>query len=67
MKSEVICMECPYCKNEMKHGSIDVDDTLSWTPDGEYRKGPTRFTIARNGVLLARYYLLQSASCEASY
>ncbi len=60
-------MECPYCNRNMSPGSIDVHDTLSWSPEGETRKGNTRFAISRNGILLAKYYLLVSASKEAFY
>lgn len=60
-------MECPYCKKLMQHGSIDVYDTLSWSPSNEKRKGATKYSIAKNGVLMAKYYLLQPASQEAFY
>ena len=51
-------MDCPYYKKPMLFGSIDAFDTLSWTPDRESRKGPTKWSIAENGILLAKYYLL---------
>lgn len=60
-------MICPYCNNEMKLGTIDVYDTLSWTPDGESRKGPTKFSIAENGVVISKCSLLFPASKEAFY
>lgn len=60
-------MVCPYCQNEMKPGSIDVYDTLSWSPQGESRPGPTKFTIAKHGIKLASYSLLFSASKQAFY
>lgn len=60
-------MECPYCNRSMSPGSIDVYDTLSWSPEGETRKGSTLFAIARNGILLAKYYLLVPASKDAFY
>ncbi|MBH1942333.1 hypothetical protein I5677_15635 [Mobilitalea sibirica] len=60
-------MECPYYKSQMKLGAIDVYDTLSWSPDGETRKGHTKHSIAKNGLLIAKYFLIQSASKEAFY
>ncbi len=60
-------MECPYCKKQMQSGTIDVYDTLSWSPRGGKRRGPTKYSIAKQGVLLARYYLLELASKEAFY
>lgn len=40
-------MQCPYCNREMKLGTIDVYDTLSWSPEGEARKGPSKYDIMR--------------------
>jgi len=60
-------LECPYCKKQMKVGSIDVYDTLSWSPEGELRKGGSKYGIARNGIVLAKYLLLLPASKEAYY
>jgi len=51
----------------MKAGSIDVYDTLSWSPEGESRKGLTKYAIAKNGFLLANYPLLFPASKEAYF
>ena len=51
----------------MQLGSIDAYDTLSWSPDGEYRKGISKYTIARNGILLAKYYLIQPATIKSFY
>lgn len=48
-------MKCPYCSKEMKLGSIDVYDTLSWTPKGESRKGITKYSVAKNGIILSKY------------
>lgn len=58
-------MICPYCNSEMSPGSIDVYDTLSWSPKGESRKGATKMSIAPNGIILSKYYLLCAASKEA--
>lgn len=60
-------MECPYCNKKMLKGSIDVYDTLSWSPEGQSRKGLSKYSIARNGILLARYFLLSAASKEAFF
>lgn len=60
-------MNCPYCNNEMKAGSIDVHDTLSWSPEGELRKGGTKWAKAKGGIVLASYALLLRASKEAFY
>ncbi len=60
-------MDCPYCNNEMKAGSIDVHDTLSWSPEGESRKGLTKYSIATGGIVLANYPMLFAASKEAYY
>ncbi len=60
-------MLCPYCNTEMKPGTIDVYDTLSWSPEGESRKGATKFSIAKNGILLAKFFLLLPAVKEAYY
>lgn len=35
-------MECPYCKKQMQSGTIDVYDTLSWSPGGGKRRGSTK-------------------------
>ncbi|WP_313133798.1 PF20097 family protein [Anaerocolumna sp.] len=60
-------MQCPYCNKEMKLGSIDVYDTLSWSPEGERRKGPSKYSVARNGIVISKYFPLTSASKEAFY
>lgn len=60
-------MECPYCKKEMQPGSIDVYDTLSWSPEGKTRKGTTKYAVAEKGIVLAKYALLFPASKEAYY
>lgn len=60
-------MNCPYCNNTMSLGSIDVYDTLSWTPLGEKRKGASKFGIAPNGILLAKFKVLTSSSKESYY
>ena len=60
-------MKCPYCNIEMKRGSIDVYDTLSWSPEGESRKGSIKYSIARGGILLAKFFLISPASKEAFY
>jgi hypothetical protein len=60
-------MKCPYCDDEMKSGSIDVYDTLSWSPKGEARRGSTKSGIALNGIVLARYHLICSSSKEAFF
>lgn len=60
-------MKCPYCSKEMKLGSIDVYDTLSWTPKGESRKGITKYSVAKNGIILSKYYLLSAASKESYF
>ena len=49
----------------MKPGSIDVFDTLSWTPKGEKRRGLTKFAIAQNGIKLAGLSITLQASKEA--
>ena len=46
-------------------GSIDVNDTLSWSPDGESRKGSTKFGVAKKAIILAKYHFLFSSSKEA--
>jgi len=60
-------MICPYCNKEMKPGSIDVYDTLSWSPEGESRPGTTKYSIADGGIKLAKYHLLFAASKAAFY
>jgi hypothetical protein len=60
-------MKCPYCEKEMKLGYIDVYDTLSWSPAGESRRGGTKYAVAKNGIILAKYPLLLPASKEAYY
>jgi hypothetical protein len=60
-------LDYPYCKKPMLFGSIDAFDTLIWTPDGESRKDPTKWSIAENGILLAKYFLLAPATLEAYY
>jgi hypothetical protein len=67
LELEVKCLECPYCKKQMKLGTIDVYDTLSWSPEGEDRKGATKYALAEHGILLARYCLLLPASIDAFY
>jgi hypothetical protein len=60
-------MKCPYCDNEMNPGSIDVYDTLSWSPVGESRRGSSKFGVAMNGIVLARYHIICSSSKEAFF
>jgi hypothetical protein len=40
---------------------------LSWTPDGESRKGATKWAISPHGVKLANFYMFFSAFVEAYY
>ena len=60
-------MICPYCNKEMKLGTIEADNLLSWTPEGERPKGATRWSISPNGIKLANFYFFRSASIEAYY
>lgn len=60
-------MKCPYCNNEMNPGTIDVYDTLSWSPEGESRKGSSKYSVARNSIVISKYFLLTPASTEAFY
>lgn len=60
-------MECPYCYRAMKLGSIDVYDTLSWSPHGEKRKGATKYAVAKNGIVLAKYNFISAVSKEAYF
>lgn len=50
-------MKCPYCNKKMELGTIEADNLLSCTPDGESRKGSTRWAISPHGVKLASVYL----------
>lgn len=60
-------MECPYCKRKMKSGTIQADNLLAWTPEGESSAGVTRWSKSKNAVVLANYYLLAPASVAAFY
>lgn len=60
-------MKCPYCEKEMQNGYIEADNLLSWTPENEVRKGLTKWAISPNGVKLADFYLMCSASVDAMY
>ena len=60
-------MKCPYCGNEMRFGRIKADQLLSWTPDGEYDRGVTRWSKSPNSVVLAKYYGLMAAIVHAYY
>ncbi len=37
-------MESPYCKRKMKSGTIQADNLLAWTPEGESSAGVTRWS-----------------------
>lgn len=55
-------MECPYCKSEMKDGTIpQVRDRLTWR--GAYN----RETFSTESVPLQKYNLLTSAEVSAYY
>lgn len=60
-------MKCPYCDREMKLGTINASNLLSWTPDGESASGITRWAKSPNAVVLAKWYGLIDASIEAFY
>lgn len=60
-------MTCPYCKKEMKYGSISAYNRLSWTPEGERACGGTKWAKSPNGVVLAEYFLLGAATVDAAY
>ena len=60
-------MKCPYCGREMEAGSIQADNRLSWTPEGESPWGKTRWAKSPGSVELAPYYLLAPAEVEAFY
>lgn len=60
-------MKCPYCDSEMKLGTINASNLLSWTPDGEAASGVTRWAKSPNAVVLAKWYGLIDASVEAFY
>jgi hypothetical protein len=48
-------------------GLIDVYDTLSWSPKGESRKGLTKFSVAKNSILISKSYLFMAATQESFY
>lgn len=58
-------LDCPYGKKPMLLGSNDAFDTLSWIPAEESRKGPAKWTVAKNVILLSKYYLLTPPTLEA--
>ena len=60
-------MTCPYCNQEMKLGSIQADNLLSWTPEGESPKGATRWAKSSKSIVLAKYFLLSPAVVDAFY
>lgn len=60
-------LKCPYCGKEMKLGSIDVYDTLSWSPYGESRRGLTKRSMAKNGILLAEIHHSSITSKESYF
>lgn len=60
-------MNCPYCNKEMKPGTIQADNLLSWTPDGESQKGATRWSKSPNSITLAKYFFLTPAIVQAFY
>ena len=43
-------MDCPYCKKEMRAGSISGRDTLKWYPQGD-------LLFSDQAIILARGYL----------
>lgn len=60
-------MICPYCNNDMNLGSIQTDNLLSWTPDGESPIGATRWAKSPNSIVLANYFMLVPAVIDAFY
>lgn len=60
-------MTCPYCKKEMKNGSISAYNRLSWTPEGESVRGGTKWAKSPNGIVLAEWFLLGTATVDAVY
>lgn len=60
-------MECPYCKKDMRSGSIKANNLLSWTPGGESQKGGTLWAKSKNSIVLAKYFGLWQASVDAFY
>lgn len=60
-------MKCPYCNSVMRLGSIQADNLLSWTPDGESPKGSTRWAKSPNSIVLAKYFMLAPAVIDAFY
>ncbi len=60
-------MICPYCKKEMKPGSISAYNRLSWTPEGERAQGGTKWAKSPNGIVLAEWFVLAAATVDAEY
>lgn len=58
-------MICPYCNGAMRLGSIDVYDTLSWTPKGEHRPYLSKLGVSPNGIRLAKGLLIVPSSKDA--
>lgn len=60
-------MICPYCKKEMKQGSISAYNRLCWTPNGETSHGATKWAKSKNSLILAEYFFVTEATVDASY
>lgn len=60
-------MTCPYCNKKMKSGTIEADNLLSWTPDGETRSGVTRWATSPNAIKLADLGVFSRSVVKAFY
>ncbi len=48
-------------------GYISASNRLCWTPEGEKNRGGTKWAKSHNSIILAEYYLLNTATVDAFY